>query len=81
MKKHKTIYKILDKLQNDCGTESMTIEWKPSLSQAKEIIETISGFANTEGGRILIGITESGKVKGIEVGKGRTLKYLVSESL
>jgi ATP-dependent DNA helicase RecG len=71
--------KHLERLQNDCGTESMMIEWKPSLSQTKEIIETISGFANTEGGKILIGITESGKVKGVEIGKG-TVEELTNKN-
>ena len=50
--------------------ESTTIEWKPSLSQIKEIVETVSAFANTEGGKIIIGISKSGKVIGIEIGKG-----------
>lgn len=78
MNKHRVSDKHLDRLQNDCGTESMTIEWKPSLSQMKEIIETISGFASTEGGKILIGVTESGKVKGVEVGKG-TIEELANK--
>ena len=51
------------------GTESLNIEWKPSLSQINEIIETISAFANTEGGKIIIGISKSGKLLGVEIGK------------
>ena len=42
--------------------ESTTIEWKPSLSQINEIIETISAFANTEGGKIFIGVSNAGKI-------------------
>ena len=32
--------------------ESETVEFKKSLSESKEIIKTISAFANTKGGRI-----------------------------
>ena len=31
--------------------ESETVEFKKSLSESKEIIKTISAFANTKGGR------------------------------
>ncbi len=49
--------------------ESLNIEWKPSLSQINETIETISAFSNTEGGKIIIGVSKSGKVLGLDVGK------------
>ncbi len=51
------------------ATESLNIEWKPSLSQINETIETISAFSNTEGGKIIIGVSKSGKVLGLDVGK------------
>ena len=46
-----TLLKIVGK------DESLNIEWKPSLSQSNEIIETISGFSNTEGEKDLCGTT------------------------
>jgi ATP-dependent DNA helicase RecG len=49
--------------------ESLNIEWKPSLSQINKTIETISAFSNTEGGKIIIGVSKSGKVLGLDVGK------------
>jgi ATP-dependent DNA helicase RecG len=49
--------------------ESTTIEWKPSLSQIKEIINTISAFSNTEGGKIFIGVSKSGRIIGTHIGK------------
>ena len=33
--------------------ESTTIEWKQSVAVINEIIETVTAFANTEGGWIL----------------------------
>ncbi|MBU0671780.1 MAG: helix-turn-helix domain-containing protein [Candidatus Margulisbacteria bacterium] len=49
--------------------ESETIELKPSLSQMNEIIETMTAFANTKGGKIVIGISDSGRILGVEIGK------------
>ena len=51
------------------SNESTTIEWKPSLSQIHEIIESITAFANTEGGRLFIGISKDGEVEGVSIGK------------
>lgn len=50
--------------------ESETLELKPSLSQVNEIVEAVSAFANAEGGKIIIGVSDSGEIKGVEVGKG-----------
>lgn len=58
--------------------ESATVEWKPSLSQVNEIIETISAFANTEGGKIFIGISKAGKLIGVQIGKG-TVENLTNQ--
>ena len=49
--------------------ESETIEYKKSVGEWKEIIETVSAFSNTRGGEIYIGINNSGKVNGVEIGK------------
>lgn len=49
--------------------ESETIEFKKSLSESKEMIKTISAFANTKGGRIFVGVSNYGKVLGVEIGK------------
>ena len=59
------------------SSESMTVEWKPSLSQTHQIIESIVAFANTEGGRLLAGISKAGEVTGVEIGKG-TVEDLVN---
>jgi len=58
--------------------ESETIEFKESLGEWKEIIETISAFANTIGGIVFVGISNNEKITGIQVGK-RTIEDLVNK--
>lgn len=58
--------------------ESTTIEWKQSLSEIREIIETAVAFANTEGGRILVGVSPEGKAAGVHIGKG-AIENLVNQ--
>ena len=59
-------------------SESTTIEWKQSLSEIDEIIETAAAFANTEGGQIFIGISPEGTIAGVQIGKG-TIEKLVNQ--
>jgi len=47
--------------------ENETNEYKESFD--KETIETAGAFANTKGGIILIGVSDKGKVKGVQIGK------------
>jgi len=58
------------------ANESTTIEWKQSLAEINEIIETVAGFANTEGGRIFIGVSPEGKILGVQLGKGSIEKMV-----
>ena len=58
--------------------ESETVEFKKSPSESKEIIKTISAFANTKGGTIFTGVSNSGKVLGVEIGKD-TIERLVNQ--
>ena len=59
----------LRKLIKDGETEA--VEFKVSFD--KETLETAVAFANTKGGVILIGVSDKGDVKGIQIGK-ETLK-------
>ncbi len=59
-------------------TESLNIEWKPSLSQINEIIENVSAFSNTEGGKIIIGVSKEGKLLGVDIGKD-TIERLTNQ--
>ena len=47
--------------------ENTTTEFKENFDQ--EVIETAAAFANTGGGVILIGVSDSGEIRGITVGK------------
>jgi ATP-dependent DNA helicase RecG len=57
------------------GEESETVEFKPTLSQKDKIMESVSAFSNTRGGKILIGVSDRGEVIGLDIGK-RTLEDL-----
>ena len=50
--------------------ESETVEWKQSLSEINEIIETVAAFSNTKGGKVFVGVSNSGQITGIQIGKG-----------
>jgi len=58
--------------------ESETLEFKKSTAEWKEIIEAISAFSNTEGGKIIVGISKSGKLLGADVGKD-TIERLTNQ--
>lgn len=60
------------------ATESLNVEWKPSLSQINEIIENVSAFSNTEGGKIIIGVSEEGKLLGVDIGED-TIERLTNQ--
>lgn len=49
--------------------ESQTLEFKPSLSDIDKILQELCGFANTEGGMLLVGVSDSGKLLGTDIGK------------
>ena len=55
--------------------EGERLEFKRSLSESREILETICAFANAKGGLILIGVDDNGEPVGVEVGR-RTLENL-----
>jgi len=75
-----TMQKIKGLLQKG---ESETLEFKKSLAERKEILETISAFANSNGGKIFIGIEgkKNGSVKeivGVKI-KGKEIESLANE--
>jgi len=60
--------------------EREKIELKSSLSLMGEIIESIVAFANAKGGKIVVGINNTGRIIGVQIGKG-TIKILQTEFL
>ena len=49
--------------------ESETFERKPSLSDVGRMVEIVSSFANSKGGKILVGVGDKGKIIGVDIGK------------
>src|SRR5512141_357606 len=45
--------------------ENQQLDFKFEISSAKKIARTFSAFANTFGGRLLIGVKDNGKISGI----------------
>ena len=60
--------------------ESETLEFKESLGEWKEIIQVISAFSNTRGGRVIIGVSKSGRLLGAKIGKD-TIEHLTNQIL
>ncbi len=46
--------------------ESQRLDFKKTISDLAKIARTISSFANTEGGTIIVGLTDQGQVAGID---------------
>lgn len=59
-------------------SESETVEWKRSLGEWKEIVPSTAAMASLHGGQICIGVDPTGKVCGVEIGKG-TLEDLANK--
>ena len=57
--------------------ENQKVEFKESLKLLNEIGETLSAFSNTCSGIILIGISDSGKIIGVSIGKN-TIEEIVN---
>lgn len=47
------------------GGESQTLDFKFEISSAKKIAKTLVAFANTDGGKLLVGVKDNGVIAGI----------------
>ena len=59
MKKRAQIYTYIEE------GEHLRQDFKHSITDSKKIARTIVAFANTSGGRLLIGVKDNGKLIGI----------------
>lgn len=58
-------------------SESSTLEFKESLPKNNQILKTIIGFCNQNGGKLIIGIQDDGTIKGLESDEiEKALEYL-----
>jgi len=64
--------------QNQRPLESQTVEWKQSLGEWKEIVETCAAFATSDGGVIYVGISPKGERIGVQIGQS-TIEDLVNK--
>lgn len=46
--------------------ESSTLEFKRSLPENNQILKTVVGFCNQNGGRIIVGVDDDGTIKGLD---------------
>ena len=49
--------------------EGETVEFKRSVAELDKVVETVSAFANTHGGVVLIGVRPDGQIEGTDVGQ------------
>lgn len=49
--------------------ETQSLEFKESLRLKDEIGETVSAFSNSDGGTVIVGVSDSGVVPGVDIGK------------
>ncbi|MCK4398855.1 MAG: putative DNA binding domain-containing protein [Methanophagales archaeon] len=49
--------------------ETQSLEFKESLRLKDEIGETVSAFSNSDGGTVIVGVSNSGAVPGVDIGK------------
>ncbi len=54
--------------------ESDTAEFKQSFN--KTVIETLVAFSNSNGGRVLIGVNDTGVVKGVSITEESVQKWI-----
>ena len=52
-------------------------DFKFEISDARKIAKTLSAFANTDGGRLLIGVKDNGKIAGV---RSEEEKYMIEDN-
>jgi len=56
--------------------EHLQLDFKFEISDARKIARTLSAFSNTKGGRLLIGVKDNGRIRGVQSDE----EYYMAES-
>lgn len=56
----KKLFELIDK------GESQVLDFKYCISDSRKIAKTLAAFANTDGGRLLIGVRDNGSIAGVQ---------------
>ena len=56
--------------------EHQQLDFKFEVSDSKKIARTLSAFANTDGGRLLIGVKDNGNISGVRSEAKRQYRHL-----
>lgn len=58
--------------------ENVSLDFKKTISSAEKIAKTLVAFANNRGGKLLIGVTDDGTIKGVKSEDEE--KYMITKS-
>lgn len=61
--------------------ESSTLEFKKEIPKNEQIIKTIIGFCNQQGGKLIIGIDDTGTIIGIDESKAQEMMEYLEKSI
>ena len=58
--------------------ENVSIDFKKTISNAEKIAKTLVAFANNKGGKLLIGVSDDGTIKGVKAEEEE--KYMINKA-
>lgn len=58
--------------------ENVSLDFKKTISSAEKIAKTLVAFANNRGGKLLIGVTDDGAIKGVKAEEEE--KYMINKA-
>jgi ATP-dependent DNA helicase RecG len=63
------------------GEESSTLEFKREIPENDQIIKTVIGFCNRNGGRLILGVDANGQIRGIDEKEVQEMMEYVNKSI
>lgn len=58
--------------------ENVSLDFKKTISSSEKIAKTLVAFANNRGGKLLIGVTDDGSIKGVKAEEEE--KYMINKA-